>query len=201
MLKSKFLYIGFFGLVVIGLLTAWQFAGKPYRFHGSVLDPPASAADFILTDQNGQPFTLSQQHGKVALVYFGYTHCPDECPLTMTTFARVRAALGDKADSVRFIFITVDPDRDTRDQIRSYLAKFDPTIIGLNGSLDELAPVWKNYGVFVSIPEHNLVFNYSVNHISRIYAIDEKGNLRMTYTIDVDSSILADDVRHLIAGE
>lgn len=198
-MKMKPLYAGLFGIIVIGmLLVGWRVLAGSYRFQGSLIDPPAPAADFTLTDQNGQPFRLSDQRGKVTLLFFGYTHCTDVCPITLASFTKIHEQLGKQADNVRFVFITVDPERDTIQQMHDHLAKFDPAIIGLTGSPSELGPVWKDYGVFLD-PHHGVgVENYDVDHSSRIYAIDTQSNWRLTYPAEMDWQTIAEDVVHLL---
>jgi protein SCO1/2 len=181
------------------LLVGWQVLAGPYRYQGSLIDPPAPAADFTLTDQNGQPFRLSDQRGKVTLVFFGYTHCPDVCPITLASYTKIHERLGEQADQVRFVFITVDPERDTVQQMHDHLANFDPAIIGLTGSSDELEPVWKDYGVFLDAHHGTGVENYDVDHSSRIYAIDAQGNWRLTYPAELNWQAIAEDVIHLMS--
>jgi len=185
--------------IAIGLTLAaagTMLFAQPYTFHGSLIDPPVAAADFALTDQNGQPFRLSDQKGKVALIFFGYTNCADVCPTTLTQFKKIRAQLGQGADRVEFVFITVDPQRDTPDRLRDYLAGFDPTFTGLTGSLPDLEAAYHQYGVYQAIPAPEP--DYTVDHTTRIYAIDRRGNLRLTYTIDTAAEDMAQDVQQLL---
>ncbi len=198
-MKNKPLYYALFGLAGLALIVmGWRAYAASYRYQGSQIDPPVPAADFTLTDQNGQAFTLSDQRGKLDLIFFGYTNCPDVCPITLTTYARVRARLGDQADNVRFIFITVDPERDTTGQIKTHLAHFDPQIIGLTGTRLELEPVWKEYGVFQSQRESADLAHYDVDHSSRIYVVDAQGNWRMTYPAEMDWQAIVSDVQHML---
>jgi protein SCO1/2 len=198
-MKTKPLYYALFGLVALAVIFGgWRVLAGSYRYQGSQIDPPVPAANFTLTDQNGQAFTLSDQRSKVNLVFFGYTNCPDVCPITMTTYARVRTRLGEQADNVRFIFITVDPERDTSEQIKTHISHFDPAIIGLTGTRAELEPVWKDYGVFQSQHGGGGVEHYDVDHSSRIYVIDSQGNWRMTYPAEMDWQAIASDVQHLM---
>jgi protein SCO1/2 len=198
-MRTKPFYYGLFGLAALALITlSWRVYLGSYRYQGSLIDPPVTAADFTLTDQNGQAFTLSNQRGDVDLIFFGYTNCPDVCPITLTTYSRIRARLGEKADQVRFIFVTVDPERDTIGQIKMHLAHFDPAIIGLSGTRAELEPVWKDYGVFQDSHASTDLAHYDVDHSSRIYVVDAGGNWRMTYPADMDWEAIAKDMQHLI---
>ena len=201
-MKSKPFYYAIFGFVALAVVfLGWQVYAASYSYQGSQIDPPVPAADFTLTDQDGQPFTLSAQRGKLDLIFFGYTNCPDICPITLTTYARVRKSLGDQAGNVRFIFITVDPERDTEAQIKTHLSHFDPAIIGLTGTRSELEPVWKDYGVFQSSHASTDLAHYDVDHSSRIYVVDGKGNWRMTYPAEMDWQAIVSDVQHLLKDQ
>jgi len=183
------------------LATVWAAAvvfARPYTFHGSLIEPPAPAPDFALSDQNGNPFRLSDQNGSIVLMFFGYTTCPDVCPATLAQLKQVRADLGRDADAVRVVLVTVDPGRDTAEQLRNYLSGFDPAFIGLTGSFEQLDIVYRSYGVYQAIPQ--LRPGYTVEHTDRIYVIDAKGNLRLTYTTDTASGEIAGDVRELLKG-
>lgn len=198
-MKSKTFLIGVG--VVIGLaavLIGWQFAQRNYQFHGSVFDPPIPAADFDLIDQNGADFRLSDQTGKIVLVFFGYTHCPDVCPVTLSQFKQIKKQLGKNAEQVRFVFITVDPDRDTIAEINRYVPNFDADFIGLTGQIADLEKVWKSYGVFAAKQPVDPQGNYLVDHTARIYLIDQQGNWRLTYPFGMESGQILDDLEHLL---
>ncbi|HEX2980223.1 MAG TPA: SCO family protein [Anaerolineaceae bacterium] len=192
------------GLVVGLILGVSVFAfgaglfGQPYTYHGSALDPAQPAPDFSLTDQHNQPFRLSDQKDKVVLVFFGYTSCPDVCPTTLSDFKRVRAQLGNQADQVEFVFITVDPKRDTPERILAFMQVFDPAIVGLTGSDAQLQPVMKAYGVYAQEQPGASAENYLVDHTARVYAIDRQGRLRLTYTFGTPFEDLLQDVQHLV---
>ena len=134
-----------FGLaIVIGLVGAYGALAytRPHEFQGSVIEPPVQAIDFTLPDQNGKDFRLSDQKGKVVLLFFGYTNCPDECPVTLADFVKIKAKLGNKADQVKFVLVTTDPERDTAVRMQEYLANFDPAFVGLVGDSAGLETVW-----------------------------------------------------------
>jgi protein SCO1 len=182
------------GLVLIAVLV---FA-RPYTYRGSLIEPPVPAADFTLTSGSGAPFQLSAQHGKLVLIFFGYTTCPDVCPATLGEMKQVRSRLGSQANNVQFVFITVDPQRDTPDRTGKYAAAFDPHFIGLSGSEAELTPVWKDYGVYREITQNESAAGYLVNHSARIYLIDPAGSLRLTYTFGTPVDDILEDVRHVL---
>lgn len=184
------------GLVIV--LLGWQFLGQTYTFHGSVIDPPVAAPELALTDHNGQPYRLSEQEGKVVLIFFGYTNCPDVCPLTLSEYKQIKNDLGDSAENVEFVFISVDPERDTVERLREYVPLFDPAFIGLTGERAELEPVWKDYGVYQARQETDSAAGYLVDHSSRIYVIDKNGNWRETFSFGMDTDLMAQDVDALL---
>ena len=153
--------------------------------------------DFTLDSTLGSPLTLSDLRGQLVLLNFGYTGCPDVCPVTLTEFLQIRSKLGQAADQVSFVFITVDPERDTAERMRKYLTNFDPEIIGLTGDRSDLEPVWADYGVYQAKVEGTSEENYLVDHSSRVYVIDRQGNLRLTYLFGTENQLITEDVRHL----
>lgn len=201
-MKNKYFLLGVGVLLGVALiLTGWQFIQRPYTFRGSLIDPPVPAADFELTDQNGQAFRLSDQKGQIVLLFFGYTHCPDVCPVTLSHFKQIKTDLGDRADQVRFVFITVDPERDTADQLSQYLPNFDPEISGLTGSRQSLESVWKSYGVYQARQEVGSAAGYLVDHTARTYLIDQQGNWRLTYPFEMSKDDILQDILHLLDSE
>jgi protein SCO1/2 len=196
------MYLGVgLGLAGLLLLVGWRAFQQDYQFRGSLIDPPAPAADFTLEDQNQVPFTLSNQKGKVVLLFFGYTNCPDVCPVTLAHFKQIKADLGEQAGEVQFVFITVDPERDTAERLKDYLPNFDPGFIGLTGSRADLEPVWKNYGVYQARQETGSAAGYLVDHTARTYLIDRQGNWRLTYPFEMEKDAILSDVRFLIKSE
>ncbi len=168
-------------------------------FHGTVLEPPNAAPDFVLTDQNGSAFRLSDQRGQVLLLFFGYTTCPDICPTAMADFNKVRKLLGDDAGRVRFTFVSVDPERDTVPVVKSYVEFFHSSFVGLTGERPALEAVWKDYGVAVvreEAPQSGA--GYLVSHSSLIYAIDGQGRWRLLFPLELPAESVAEDVRALL---
>ncbi len=193
----------------LSLLAAVLLAAcAPYTYHGSLIDPPVAASDFTLSDQHGGTFRLSDQAGRVVLLFPGYTACPDACPATLAQFKRIRNSLGADAERVRFVLLTVDPERDTAERLAEYLAGFDPGFVGLTGSVETLEPVWKSLGVFrekqplssapAAVAHEHADGDYLMDHTVRIYVVDTDGRLRLTYTADVAADDIARDVRQLL---
>ena len=188
LLSLAFVIVGVAGL----LLT------KPYTFQGTLIDSPQPAPEFTLNDQHNQPFDLGAQKGNIVLMFFGYTHCPDVCPATLANFKELSDRLGSQVKDVRFVFITVDPQRDTATVMQEFLAKFNPAFVGLVGSQPNLAPVWKSYGVFVQAQPVTGSDNYLETHSDLIYLIDRQGRLRLTYSNDTPVENLLQDVQYLL---
>lgn len=182
------------GLLMVGAITLT----RPYTLRGSRIDPPIPAADFALKESDGQVFRLSEQRGKITLIFFGYTTCPDVCPATLAEMKQVRERLGENADRVSFVFVTVDPQRDTPERIGDYVANFDPAIHGLSGSESELEPVWKSYGVYRAIQNVETAAGYLVDHTARVYLVDAQGNLSVTYAFGTPVDDLVLDLRYLL---
>ncbi len=173
---------------------------EAYEFNGGEISPAATAPDLALTDQHGDPYSLAQEEGKVALIYFGYTTCPDLCPTTLNDFAIVKEELGDEADEVEFIMVTFDPERDTQARMREYLNFFDPDFIGLRGDDAQTEQFLKDYGVTIKRVEYpNSSTGYLIDHTALIYVIDKEGKLRLTYPYGTDPAMITEDVQHLIS--
>lgn len=186
-------------LLLIGLISVWGIVfARPYELRGSELLPAAPAPEIDLLQAGGGHYRLSERGSRPAVIFFGYTNCPDVCPATMAEFKQVRAELKSSAESIDFLFITVDPQRDTVERMAAYLKGFDPGIIGLTGSEEDLAEVWQAFGVYRQIvPGENPEF-YTVDHTSRLYVIDSHGDLRLTYPFGTPVTDVAADLRYLL---
>jgi protein SCO1/2 len=197
--KKKLIVGGLIALVVLAIAGAETLL-PAYKFRGSAIDPPVPATDFSLRDQNGQAFQLSDQRGNIVLMFFGYTNCPDICPVTLAQFKQARAQLSHQADRVRFVFITVDPERDTAEKIKTYLGAIDPAIIGLGGSQAELEQVWRAFGVYRQKQPGQSQDDYAdlLEHSSRVYLVDTQGNLHVTYPFGLVPDDVVQDVQYLL---
>lgn len=172
--------------------------GGSYMFHGTAIEPPDPAPDFTLTDHYGQPFRLSEQRGKVQVIYFGFTSCPDICPATLADLAAARRQIGDDAERVQVLLITVDPERDTQTVLRDYVTRFDPSFIGLRGEAKTLAGVYRAYGVTVGAHDPTeSTDHHEVAHSSYIYLIDAGGRWRALLSRDAPIADIASDMRYL----
>ena len=187
-------------IVVVAALFLLNRNQEPaYAYHGGVFSPARAAAPLDLTDTNGQPFSLDQLKGDVALVYFGYTTCPDVCPTTLTDMQAVKDDLGKDADRVKVVMVTIDPERDTQAKLGAYLAFFDPGFIGLRGDADQIEQIKKDYGITVERVEYpDSATKYLLNHSALVYLIDPDGNLLLTFPYGTDPSFMAQDVEHVL---
>ena len=184
-------------IVAVGVLVV--LFQSPAKLYGGVLDPAMPAPDFTLARDDGSQFKLDQYRGKIVLLFFGYTSCPDVCPATMAELRQARSELKDEdAAQVQVVFIAVDPDRDTPERIQEYASHFNEDFIGLSGSIDDLQPVWDAYGVYRAIEESDSAGGYQVSHTARVYLIDKAGNLRLTYAFGTPPDEVTHDLKILV---
>lgn len=141
-----------------------------------VFEPPRPAPELSLDASSGGKLSLADYRGKVILMGFGFTSCPEVCPTTLATLAQARKRLGAQAEQLQVVYVTVDPERDTADRMRAYLGGFDPSFVGGTGTPAQLAAVRKNYGVMAE--RKPMGSSYTVGHSSSVYLIDQKGLLR-----------------------
>ncbi len=136
--------------------------------------------DFTLqATPDGRTVTQADYHGVVTMLYFGYTFCPDVCPLTMQNVAAALSKTGDEAQHIRFLFVTVDPDRDTIPVLKNYVSLFGPDFVGLRGNADQLERLAKRFRIAYSVTPSNDRRKYEVTHSSAIYVFDQQGNARL----------------------
>ena len=200
MIKKSFyipLYIAA-GTLSLALVVGWIISLRPYEFHGTIITPPLPLSDISLQTEGGESFHLSEQKGKIVLLFFGYTNCPDVCPITLGTFKQVYERLGEDAQNVKFVMITADPERDTPDRVAAYAARFSPEFIGLSGNLNDLQSLWKELGVFVEKQESTSAAGYLVSHTASVYVLDQNGGLIMTLPYGTSAIDMANDVGELL---
>ncbi len=190
-------------LPVLGfLLSVLLFACRSDEaLRGTAIDA-TPIADFELQDQNGETFKLSAQRGNVVLFFFGYTFCPDVCPMTLSTWKRAQDALGNDASAVRFVYVTVDPERDTREKLKSHLENFSEDFTGLTGANEALRAVYASFGVYInktSIAES--AAGYLVDHTARMFVVDKTGALRLLLDHAAPVDDVVHDVRLLLRGK
>lgn len=160
--------------------------------------PMAEGADWRLLDETGRPFTPNNLRGRPTLVVFGFTHCPDVCPTSLSYVANALQALGPQAESVTPLFLTVDPERDTVEIMAEYTALFDERILGVTGESDEVAAALKSLGAFArKAPLDG--GGYNVDHTASMLLLDAQGRLRSTLDVHEPAEVAAEKVRRLLA--
>jgi len=194
-MSRKYILIAMLILVAVvlaGLGYTWYKSTHP-TFHGSRINPPKPASDFSLTNQAATTVHLSDFRGKYVLIYFGFTNCTSECPLTMGFLKQMHDNLGSLADRTQVIMISTDPARDTPQALGEFLGHFDPSFIGLTSTKEALLPVWSAYGV--------TVLDNGETHSSYLYLIDPQGNLIATYPLLQNAAGITSDIKNLLSGQ
>ncbi len=189
------------GGLVFGLIFAiglWQALSQPPSFRGALLEPLLPAPPLQLQTSTGEPFDLQDYRGKVVLIFFGYTSCPDVCPTTLAEMRLLQANLGADAADLQVVFITVDPQRDTPERLTTYVQRFSPQFLALTGAEEALQTVWDDYGIFREIQEVDSAAGYLVAHTARVYAVDKAGNLRLTFAFGTSAEDIQHDVQILL---
>jgi protein SCO1 len=161
-----------------------------------------SGADFskslALTDHTGVARTMADFKGKVVLLFFGFTHCPDVCPTTMLDLKKAMKLLGDKADEVQVLFVTVDPERDTQEVLAKFVPSFDSRFIGLRGNAEQTAETLKNFKIYFAKVPGKSESDYSIDHSAGMYAFDKQGKVRLYLGYGQKAEDIASDVKKLL---
>lgn len=157
------------------------------------------ARDFSMPDQDGRTRTLKDFAGKIVVVFFGFTHCPDVCPTSLAELAQIKKLLGADGDKLQAVFVTVDPERDTAEMLKAYVANFDPSFVALRASTPEqLAAMAKDFKVYYKKVEGSTPTTYSMDHSAGSYVFDTKGQLRLFTRYGTGAEALAGDIRQLL---
>ncbi|WP_295952438.1 SCO family protein [Rhodoferax sp.] len=170
----------------------------PAKFVAVDLTGADYAKDFQLTDHNGQPRSLKDFAGKMVVVFFGYTQCPDVCPTSMAELAEVKKSLGADGDKLQGIFVTVDPARDTPEVLKAYMANFDPTFLALIPTPTQLAALAKDYKVYYKKVDGPTPTSYTMDHSAGSYVYDTQGRLRLYARYGGGAAALAGDLKLLL---
>ena len=171
---------------------------KKVEFRGIDVTGAEYARDLPLTDHNGQQRSLKDFAGKVVVVFFGFTQCPDVCPTSMQELAEVKRSLGADGDRLQGIFVTVDPERDTAEVLKAYMGNFDPSFLALRGSPEQLAAVAKDFKIYYKKVEGKTDTSYTMDHSAGSYVYDPAGRLRVYHRYGSGAQALADDLRLLL---
>ena len=188
--------IGLGAIILLGL------ALRPHTFAGSILQSPQTAYDFTLSGPDNTTVSLGDFRGKVVLLFFGYTSCPDICPTTLAELRQAMERLDEReAERVQVVFVTVDPARDTPERVQEYVSHFDPGFIGLSGPEPDLQTVWNKYGIFREVVEGTSALGYIVNHTARVTLIDADGNLRISFSFETPVDDIVHDLKLILKEE
>jgi protein SCO1/2 len=187
-------------LVVIAGIALIYERIKPPSYYGSVIDPPKAMPGFTLQSVNG-PVSLDSFRGKYVLLYFGYTSCPDICPITLATLTQALAKLGNKkAADFQVIFVSVDYKRDTPDVSNAFVKKFNTSFIGLSGTEDQINQVTKEYGIYYKLnPPDPATGYYSVDHTALVMVLDSKDELVLIWPYNTEPDQETSDMAALLS--
>ena len=185
------------------LLTVALSACSPSgpKFNNADISGAEYGKDFALTDHTGKSRTLADFRGKVVLMFFGYTRCPDVCPTTMGELKVVLKQLGEDAKRVQVLFVTLDPERDTQSLLAQYVPAFDPGFLGLYGDLQTTAKTAKDFKVFFQKVPGSRPDNYTMDHTAGSYVFDSQGRLRLFVRHGGSVEPLVADLRTLLRGQ
>lgn len=170
------------------------------RFRGVDITGADYAKDLKLPDMLGQPRSLADFRGKVLVVFFGYVQCPDVCPTTLAELAAVKKQLGADGDRVQGIFVTVDPERDTPELLKAYMANFGPDFIALHGTPDQIRQAAKDFKVFYSKVPGKTDGSYTIDHTAGSYLFDAQGRVRVFSRYGQGAEALTADLKQLLSG-
>lgn len=182
-----------------GLLTACS-SDKP-AFRGVDITGADYAKDFALTDAHGKVRTIKDFAGKVVIVFFGYTQCPDVCPTSLQELAETKRLLGADGDKLQGVFVTVDPERDTAELLAAYMTNFDPSFVALRPTPEQLPEVTKAFKIYYKMVPGQTPTSYTMDHSAGSYMYDVSGHVRLYNRYASGASALADDVRLLLQGK
>jgi len=184
-------------VIMLGLAAGFYFF-RPHTFSGTVIQSPQPSFNFTLTSASGD-VSLSDFRGKLVIVYFGYTFCPDICPATLANVGQALRQLGDdKASQIQTIMISVDPERDTPQKLAEYVGHFHPSFIGITGSSEKLEEVTSLYGIFYEKSPGNTAESYMIDHTATLLVLDREGYLKLVFPFGVTVDEIAGDLKYML---
>jgi protein SCO1/2 len=188
----------FYGWLLAGVLSLSACSPSQPEFKSIDLTGADYAQGFDLVDASGQRRQLSDFKGKVVVVFFGYTQCPDFCPTTLSEWVQVKKSLADKGDKLQTVFITLDPERDTPDLLKAYMAGFDPSFIALIPQIDQLPALAKQFKIYYKKVETATAGHYTMDHSAGTYVYDTQGRLRLYARYGLGPQALSQDMAKLL---
>lgn len=187
-------------LLVAGALAMGGCGADSPKFKSSDVTGAGFGRDFALVNHAGKPTKLADFRGKVVVLFFGYTQCPDVCPTTLSALAEAMKSLGPDASRVQVVFVTVDPDRDTAELLASYVTAFDPSFIGLRGDAEATARTAKEFKVLYQKQPGRTPESYTVDHSAGTFVFDPSGRLRLYVGNGQGPEVFAHDIGELLRG-
>ena len=191
-----------FRIAVYGFLFGMTVACSPPAQELQLAGTDITGADFAhtfhLTDHNGKARELADFKGKVVVLFFGYTHCPDVCPTTMADFASAMKLLDTKADQVQVLFVTLDPERDTKQVLAQFVPSFDKRFLGLYGTPMQIDQTAKDFKVFYARQQEVAKSGYSIDHSAGAYAFDKQGKIRIYLKFAQKPAEIAHDIEQIL---
>ena len=184
-------------IMVFLFLSGCDEVRLPSPFHAAEVRAKFTQADFRLTDHNGKPRKLADFRGKIVVIFFGYVHCPDVCPTTMADLAQVMTKLGRDANKVQVLFVTVDPERDTREILAQFVPAFHPSFLGLYGDAAATAKVARAFDVVYE--KQPTKSGYNVDHTAGSYIVDGDGRVLLLAPFGQRADWMAEDIKLLLA--
>ena len=199
-MKFNILFLLFLAVIFVlpykaqetGVISIPVVAKEPLRIYEK------SGGDFELTGPDGKEISSESFRGKVMLIYFGYTYCPDVCPMTLSHLKVGMLELAEEAKGVQVLFVSIDPERDTRDKLNEYVPYFHPDFIGLTGSVSDVGIVARQYGAGYFKQEVESVEGYFMAHTDAVFLVDQKGRYRGRYKTERDMEKLISDIQWLL---
>ncbi|WP_341913041.1 SCO family protein [Polaromonas sp. YR568] len=182
-----------------GLLSACSAEKKP-QFTSIDITGADYARDFSLSDHNGQMRSIKDFQGKVVVIFFGFTQCPDVCPTSMAELAEIKKMLGTDGARLQGLFVTLDPERDTQQVLQAYMGNFDPTFLALRPDLDKLPQLAKDFKIFYKKVDGKTPGSYTLDHSAGSYIFDPQGRVRLYSRYGTGAAPLAADIRLLLQG-
>jgi protein SCO1/2 len=195
--RRRFLLTASAGALVLALAACGDKKGPAFK--GSDVTGTHLGKDLALTDFNGQPRTLASFAGKVLVVFFGYTQCPDVCPTSLAELGDVMQKLGPDADRVQVLFVTVDPERDTPEILKQYTTAFDPRFLALSGTADQIRQTAASFKAYYAKVQGKNGSDYTMDHTAAFYLFDAKGEARVLAGHNSSADDLAHDIKALLS--
>lgn len=185
-------------LLLIGMLAACGSSQPKLHFVGTDMADVDFSQSFHLIDHTGKARTLDDFKGKAVVLFFGYTHCPDVCPTTMSDLKNTMKLLGKQADEVQVLFITLDPERDTQGILAKFVPSFNPTFLGLRGDEKQTAETVANFKIYAKKVQSEGKSDYTLDHSAGMYVYDKLGKIRIYINYGEKSAEIASDIKQIL---